>query len=59
MATQALASIQNVALSKNPVTVGDKFIISVDVLFYEAENPKRKLPFKLGKRKEVPDSIAW
>lgn len=53
MATQALASIQNVTLSKNPVTVGDKFIISVDVFFHDAENPKRKLPFKLGKRKEV------
>jgi hypothetical protein len=50
---QALVAIQGVTLSKNPVSTGEKFIISVDVLSFDPETPQRKLPFKLGKRKEV------
>lgn len=50
---QALASIQEVRISKNPVQTGEKFLISASVLFYEPEKPQRRLPFRLGRRKEV------
>lgn len=50
---QALVGIQDVKISKNPVQAGESFVISVTALFFEPEEPKRRLPFRPGKRKEV------
>lgn len=50
---QALVSIQSVTFSRNPVNTGEQFIVSVEVFAFEAEKQQRKMPFKLGKRKEV------
>lgn len=50
---QALVSIRDVKISKNPVSTGERFIISVEVYAFDPETPQPKLPFKLGKRKEI------
>lgn len=50
---QALVSIKSVTFSRNPVSTGEQFIIAVEVFAFEKEKPQWRLPFKLGKRKEV------
>lgn len=50
---QALVSIRNVTLSRNPVATGETFIISVEIFSFPKEKSQRRLPVKLGRRKEI------
>lgn len=45
-----MIKILDVKMSKNPVQTGETFLISVTVFAYEPEEPKKRLPFRLGRR---------